>query len=88
VVVLINFLNEAGLAGMAHVSTLEVESSFNYATQGKSIVVETVADPKNAEAYTREMVAELLLDLTQVKHGALALFTSRVQMKAAVDALS
>jgi ATP-dependent DNA helicase DinG len=33
------------------------------------------------------MVAELLLDLQQVERGALALFTSRVQMKAALDAL-
>ena len=82
------FLNEAGLAGMAHVSTLEVESPFNYATQGQLIVVETVADPKDALAYTREMVAELWRDLAHVKHGARAWFTSRSQMKAAVDALS
>jgi ATP-dependent DNA helicase DinG len=33
------------------------------------------------------MVVELLGDLSQVEHGALVLFTSRVQMKAAVDAL-
>ncbi|MHB8949020.1 MAG: helicase C-terminal domain-containing protein, partial [Rhodoferax sp.] len=66
----------------------EVVSPFNYATQGRLIVVETAADPKNVVAYTRELVAELMLDLSQIGHGALALFTSRVQMKAAVDALS
>jgi len=69
------------------VSTLAVQSPFNYATQGQLIVVETTADPKNADAYTREMVTELMTDLGRVERGALALFTSRVQMKAAVDAL-
>ena len=81
------FLKEAGLVNNPCASTLEVESPFNYATQGELIVVETDADPKNAEAYTREMVSELMSDLAQVPHGALVLFTSRVQMKAAVDAL-
>jgi ATP-dependent DNA helicase DinG len=81
------FLQEAGLVGNPDASTLEVQSPFNYRTQGELIVVETEADPKNAEAYTREMVGELLGDLKQVAHGALVLFTSRVQMKAAVDAL-
>lgn len=82
------FLNEAGLVNKPYVSTLEVESPFDYATQGELIVVETVADPKQADAYTREMVSELMSDLAQVERGALALFTSRVQMKAAVEALS
>lgn len=82
------FLKEAGLVNNPNASTLEVESPFNYTTQGQLIVVETEADPKNAEAYTREMVSELLVDLMHVRHGALVLFTSRVQMKAAVDALS
>ena len=82
------FLQEAGLRNNPNASTLEVASPFNYASQGRLIVVETEADPKNAEAYTREMVVELLADLNQVEHGALVLFTSRVQMKAAVDALS
>lgn len=81
------FLKEAGLVNIPHASTLEVESPFNYTTQGELIVVETDADPKNAEAYTREMVSELLSDLAQIEHGALVLFTSRAQMKAAVDAL-
>jgi ATP-dependent DNA helicase DinG len=81
------FLKEAGLVNNPDASTLEVESPFNYATQGELIVVETEADPKNAEAYTREMVGELMADLAQVEHGALVLFTSRAQMKSAVDAL-
>ena len=81
------FLQEAGLVNNAHVSTLAVDSPFNYRTQGQLIVVETVADPKHAEAYTLEMVRELLSDLSRIEHGALVLFTSRVQMKAALDAL-
>lgn len=82
------FLQEAGLVNKPYVSTLAVDSPFNYTTQGRLIVVETDADPKNAEAYTREMVGELMNDLSQIERGALALFTSRVQMKAAVEALS
>ncbi len=82
------FLQEAGLTGTPYVSTLEVESPFNYSTQGRLIVVETRTDPKDAQAYTPEMVGELMNDLSRVERGALALFTSRVQMKAAVDALS
>ena len=81
------FLQEAGLVNNPHVSTLEVASPFNYRIQGELIVVETAADPKNAEAYTLEMVRELLSDLSQIEHGALVLFTSRVQLKAALEAL-
>ena len=81
------FLQEAGLAGQPQVSTLAVQSPFDYARQGRLVVVDTVADPRDAPAYTRDLVAELLADLRQVAHGALALFTSRAQMRAALDAL-
>lgn len=81
------FLQEAGLSGSPHVSTLEVSSPFNYATQGTLTVVHTRAEPKQAEAYTAEMVELLLDDLRQVEHGALALFTSRAQMRSATQAL-
>jgi ATP-dependent DNA helicase DinG len=82
------FLQEAGLSGNRNVTTLEVSSPFNYATQGTLTVVHTRAEPKQAEAYTAEMVDLLMGDLKQVKHGALALFTSRAQMRAATQALS
>ncbi|MDD5336524.1 MAG: ATP-dependent DNA helicase DinG [Rhodoferax sp.] len=82
------FLQESGLSDNPDVSTLEVESPFDYRSQGRLTVVETEADPKNVAAYTREMVAELLSDLSQLAHGALVLFTSRAQMKVALDALS
>lgn len=81
------FLNEAGLINNPNVQALEVASPFDYATQGTLTVVHTRADPKQADAYTREMVGELLLDLAEVEHGALVLFTSRAQMRLATEAL-
>ncbi len=82
------FLQEAGLSGNRNVTTLEVSSPFNYATQGTLTVVHTRAEPKQAEAYTAEMVSLLMRDLQDVQHGALALFTSRSQMRTATQALS
>jgi ATP-dependent DNA helicase DinG len=81
------FLNEAGLSNKPYVTALEVASPFNYRTQGSLTVVHTRAEPKQAEAYTAEMVAALMDDIEQVKRGALVLFTSRAQMRAATDAL-
>lgn len=81
------FLKEAGLFDTAHVSTLEVSSPFDYAAQGSLTVVQTRAEPKDAVGYTREMVQALMEDLAQVDSGALVLFTSRAQMRAAADAL-
>ena len=81
------FLGEAGLAQLPQVTTLAVPSPFDYATQGTLTVVHTRADPKQAQAYTTEMVAALVQDLRTVERGALVLFTSRAQMRAATDAL-
>ena len=81
------FLQEAGLSGNASVTALAVSSPFDYATQGTLTVVETQADPKDAGAYTAEMVQQLATDLQAVQRGALVLFTSRAQMRAALDAL-
>jgi ATP-dependent DNA helicase DinG len=69
------------------VSTLEVSSPFDYALQGSLTVVQTRAEPKDAAAYTSEMVQALIDDLQQVEAGALVLFTSRAQMRSATDAL-
>jgi len=82
------FLAEAGLSGWPQVSTLAVDSPFDYRNQGRLVVAHTVADPREVQAYTAEMVASLQDDLRQVQHGALVLFTSRVQMRAAVAALA
>ena len=82
------FLREAGLHDDAAVTTLEVPSPFDYARQGTLVARETVADPKEASRFTQEMVDALLGDLSRVQAGALVLFTSREQMRLAVDALS
>ena len=81
------FLQEVGLRHKPQASALEVSSPFDYVTQGRLRVVHTVADPKNVAAYTQEMVALLLDDLARVERGALVLFTSKAQMRAASDAL-
>ncbi|MBT9510783.1 MAG: ATP-dependent DNA helicase DinG [Acidovorax sp.] len=81
------FLREAGLHGDESATTLEVASPFNYAAQGTLIAAETRADPKNAAQFTTEMVDALLHDIARVEFGALVLFTSREQMRQAVDAL-
>jgi ATP-dependent DNA helicase DinG len=81
------FLAEAGLTFNSNVQSLAVSSPFNYARQGTLSVIPTRAEPKQAEAYTAEMVAALMRDLESVRHGALVLFTSRAQMQAAADAV-
>ena len=81
------FMHESGLHGDDAACTLEVASPFNYAAQGTLIAAETHAEPKNAAAFTAEMVEALMNDLAQVEYGALVLFTSREQMRKAVDAL-
>ena len=81
------FLQEAGLSGKPYVIAQEVSSPFNYTRQGLLTVVHTKAEPKQVDAYTREMVAALMEDIEQVKRGALVLFTSRAQMRAATEAL-
>jgi len=65
----------------------EVQSPFDHAGQGRLVVVQTHSDPKDVEAYTREMLDLLLADLAQVRRGALVLFTSKAQMKRAQDLL-
>jgi ATP-dependent DNA helicase DinG len=78
-----HFLAESGLAFDDAVAAREVQSPFDHARQGRLVVVQTEADPKNVDAYTREMLAALMVDLREVRRGALVLFTSRVQMRQA-----
>lgn len=82
------FLREAGLVNDPSVTTLEVPSPFDYARQGTLVARETAADPREAARFTEEMVEALLNDLSRIQAGALVLFTSREQMRQAVDALS
>lgn len=82
------FLREAGLSNDTAVTTLEVPSPFDYARQGTLIARETTSDPREAARFTAEMVEALLNDLSHIDAGALVLFTSREQMRQAVEALS
>ncbi|MDZ4396549.1 ATP-dependent DNA helicase DinG [Hydrogenophaga sp.] len=78
-----HFLHESGLAYDDAVATREVQSPFDHQRQGRLVVVQTVADPKDVDGYTREMLASLMEDLREVQRGALVLFTSRAQMRQA-----
>lgn len=78
-----HFLHESGLAWDGAVATREVQSPFDHARQGRLVVVQTTADPKDVDGYTREMLALLMADLREVERGALVLFTSRAQMRQA-----
>ena len=81
------FLRESGLQADPDVVSLEVPSPFDFAAQGRLILAGTRSDPKDAAAFTAEMVQLLLRDLAQVRRGALVLFTSREQMRLATEAL-
>ncbi|MBS7350841.1 MAG: ATP-dependent DNA helicase DinG [Comamonas sp.] len=86
------FLHEVGLSeaqtyAQAQVQTLAVDSPFDYNRQGQLIAHHTRSDPRHAASFTPEMVYALTQDLAQVQSGALVLFTSREQMRQAVDAL-
>ena len=82
-----HFLHEAGLAWDEAVQTREVPSPFDHAKQGRLVIVQTSADPKDVDGYTREMLGLLMADLREVRRGALVLFTSRAQMRSAQQLL-
>jgi ATP-dependent DNA helicase DinG len=82
-----HFLHESGLAFDDDVRVREVQSPFDHAQQGRLVVVQTQADPKDVEGYSREMLDLLLQDLRQVRRGALVLFTSKALMRRAQDLL-
>ena len=81
------FFREVGLHGDPAAVALEVPSPFDFARQGRLVTVATRSDPKDAASFTAEMVQALIRDLHEVEHGALVLFTSRDQMRQAVEAL-
>ncbi len=82
-----HFLHESGLAFDDAVQAREVQSPFDHARQGRLVVVQTHADPKDVEAYSREMLDTLMDDLAQVQRGALVLFTSKALMRRAQELL-
>lgn len=81
------FLREAGLADLAGLRAESVSSPFNYASQGRFLVVATRSSPKDAQAHTAEVAQLLAKDLQAVEHGALVLCSSWVQLRALVAAL-
>lgn len=81
------FLRESGLADDPAVTTLEVQSPFDYERQGKLVVVKTRANPKQFDAYNREVAGEFLSDIADVTSGALALFTSKAHLQLTFDAM-
>lgn len=82
-----HFLHESGLSYDDDVRVREVQSPFDHAQQGRLVVVQTHSDPKDVEAYSREMLDLLLDDLREVRRGALVLFTSKAMMRRAQDLL-
>lgn len=82
------FLAESGLDADDAVTTLRVDSPFDYAAQGRLSTGTTRADPRQPQDYAREVTALLRHDLQAVRRGALVLFTSREQMRIAVEALT
>jgi len=81
------FLRESGLAGLDGVSTITVDSPFDHAAQGRFLVAETRASPKQPTEHTQEVAQQLQEDLLQVQHGALVLCSSWVQLRALVAAM-
>lgn len=81
------FLRDAGLEQVEGARTLEVQSPFDYAQQGRFIVVATQSSPKDPAAHNRECATLIAQDLREVHHGALLLCSSWVQLRALVDAM-
>lgn len=81
------FLSEVGLDRVGGVSTLEVESPFDFKKQGRLVVRSTKTSPRNIEAFNQEMIELLLVDIAEVKSGCLVLFTSKKHLQQALGSL-
>lgn len=81
------FLREGGLSGDPDVRTVAVPSPFDYARQGRIVVRQTRASPKDLAAFNAEVVQLLARDIEQLQGGGLALFTSRRHMEQAIESL-
>lgn len=75
------YLKKTGLAYLPQVTTLSVQSPFNYATQGEIVVPRMRSDPKEVEGHTNEIGAMLPGLLEPWKRGSLVLFASKKQME-------
>lgn len=81
------FLSEAGLTYDPDVTSVAVDSPFDYARQGAIVVRQTKASPKDLAAFNAEVVQLLAQDIADLRGGGLALFTSRKHLQQAWDAL-
>lgn len=82
------FLSEAGLSFDPDVTTLAVQSPFDYARQGRIVVRQTRAQPKELDAFNTEASRLLAHDIANMSGGGgLALFTSRRHLEQAYDSL-
>lgn len=81
------FLSEAGLRADEAVSTLEVQSPFDFAQQATLRVHRTMAEPREVSAYNAEVSQAIAQDLSALERGALVLFTSKAHLSQAVSAL-
>lgn len=82
------FLREGGLSGDPDVRTAAVPSPFDYARQGRIVVRQTRASPKDLAAFNAEVAQLLAHEIEQLQGGGLALFTSRRHMEQAVEAVA
>jgi len=82
------FLREGGLSGDPDVRTAAVPSPFDYARQGRIVVRQTRASPKDLAAFNAEVAQLLAQDIDNLQGGGLALFTSRRHMEQALEALA
>lgn len=81
------YLRSTGLNWYKGVSTLDVPSPFDYATQGVFVVPAMRSSPTDAQAHTIELCLTIPSKLQTVKYGALVLFTSKKQMEQVYNAL-
>lgn len=81
------FLDEVGLQKDAAVFATAVQSPFDFQKQGEIVVRRTRAAPKALAHFNREVAGLIAAEVEKVRHGALALFTSRAHMLATLDAV-
>lgn len=83
------YLRESGLALCGNVPTLQVESPFDFQRQASICVPKGIANPKNTEQHTADLIDCIkgLLSGQRPGEGALCVFTSWKQLKQVVDAM-
>lgn len=80
-------LRRSGLFRFPDVTTLKLESPFDYKKNARLVIPVMVADPKAADAHTREIINLLPQIVQDNGEGTLVLFSSRRQMEDVYKAL-